>query len=113
MNDLVEQALLFDFYGELLTERQRNIYEAVVFDDFSLSEVAEDQGITRQGVHDMIRRCQKALNDYEAKLGLVRKFEQTKALANSIQVQTKAFRRDQDMEHIDRIEGILKEIEAL
>ena len=59
MEKIVEQTLLYDFYGELLTEHQRQIYEDVVFNDLSLSEVAEDRGISRQGVHDMIRRCSK------------------------------------------------------
>ena len=56
MEKFVEQTFLFDFYGELLTERQRQVYTSVVFEDYSLSEVAEELGISRQGVHDMIRR---------------------------------------------------------
>lgn len=74
MEKFVEQTLLYDFYGELLTERQRQVYESVVLEDYSLSEVAEDLGISRQGVHDMIRRCNKTLQDYESKLHLVEKF---------------------------------------
>ena len=56
MDKLARQALLYDFYGELLTEHQRNIYEDVVLNDYSLSEVAQDQGISRQGVHDLVKR---------------------------------------------------------
>ena len=52
MEKIVEQTLLYDFYGELLTEHQRRIYEDVVLNDYSLSEVAEDLGISRQGVQD-------------------------------------------------------------
>ena len=52
MDKLARQALLYDFYGELLTEHQQNVYEDVVLNDYSLSEVAQDQGISRQGVHD-------------------------------------------------------------
>lgn len=63
--------ILFDFYGELLTERQRQVYTSVVFEDYSLSEVAEELGISRQGVHDMIRRCNRTLEEYEEKLHLV------------------------------------------
>ena len=51
---ILEQTLLYDFYGELLTEHQQKIYEDVVFNDISCSEVAENQGISRQGVHDLI-----------------------------------------------------------
>ena len=54
MEKFVEQTLLYDFYEELLTERQQQVYESVVLEDFSLSEVAEEHGISRQGVHDMI-----------------------------------------------------------
>ena len=74
MEKFVEQALLYDFYGELLTERQRQVYESVVLEDYSLSEVAEELKISRQGVHDMIKRCNHILEGYEEKLHLVEKF---------------------------------------
>ncbi|MGX8703601.1 MAG: YlxM family DNA-binding protein [bacterium] len=74
MDAIYEKTLLFDFYGELLTERQRDIFREVVFEDCSLGEVAEAHGISRQGVHDMVRRSEKALRGYEEKLGLVGKF---------------------------------------
>ena len=74
MEKFVERTLLYDFYGELLTKRQQQIYESVVLEDYSLSEVAEELNISRQGVHDMIRRCDKALKGYEEKLHLVEKF---------------------------------------
>ena len=54
MNKLIEQALLYDFYGELLTEHQRSVYEEVVLNDYSISEVAQEAGISRQGVHDNV-----------------------------------------------------------
>ena len=74
MEKFVEQTLLYDFYGELLTERQQQVYESVVMEDYSLSEVAEDLGISRQGVHDMIKRCNHTLEEYESRLHLVEKF---------------------------------------
>ena len=74
MEKFVEQTLLYDFYGELLTERQQQVYESVVLEDYSLSEVAEDLGISRQGVHDMIKRCNHTLDEYESRLHLVEKF---------------------------------------
>jgi len=78
MERIFEQVLLYDFYGELLTEHQRNIYEDAVFNDMSLSEIAQEQGISRQGVHDLIKRCDKILQDYESKLHLVERFEKAK-----------------------------------
>ena len=78
MIKIVEQSMLYDFYGELLTEHQKNIYEDVVFNDMSPSEIAREEGISRQGVHDLIKRCDKILRDYEDKLHLVERFMQTK-----------------------------------
>lgn len=74
MNEILEQALLYDFYGELLTSHQKEIYEQFVLEDLSLSEIAESAGISRQGVHDLIKRCNKTLEGYESKLHLVEKF---------------------------------------
>ena len=75
MEKIVEQGLLYDFYGELLTEHQRRIYEDPVFNDLSLSEIAQNAGISRQGVHDLIKRCDKTLEEYENRLHLMARFE--------------------------------------
>lgn len=74
MEKIVEHGMLYDFYGELLTEHQRRIYEDAVYNDLSLSEIAEECGISRQGVHDMIKRCNHILEDYENRLHLVERF---------------------------------------
>ncbi len=74
MEKIVRQSLLYDFYGELLTDHQKNIYEEVVMNDMSYSEIGRIYGISRQGVYDMIKRCDKILEDYETKLKLVEKF---------------------------------------
>ena len=74
MDDIYGKTLLFDFYGELLTDHQKAIYEEVVMEDCSLSEVAKEHGISRQGVHELIKRITRALNDYEDKLHLVARF---------------------------------------
>jgi len=74
MKEILEQALLYDFYGELLTKHQREIYEQFVLEDLSLSEIAVHAGISRQGVHDLVKRCQKLLKGYEEKLHLVERF---------------------------------------
>ncbi len=78
MEKIYEQGLLYDFYGELLTPHQRSIYEDAVFHDMSLGEIAEERGISRQGVHDLIKRCDKILQGYESKLHLVEKFASAK-----------------------------------
>lgn len=74
MDEILKQALLYDFYGELLNDHQKEIYEQFVLEDLSLSEIAQDAGISRQGVHDLVKRCQKTLQGYEARLHLVEKF---------------------------------------
>ena len=74
MEEKLEQAYLYDFYGELLNEHQRQVYEDFVFNDLSLGEIASEEGISRQGVADLIKRCNKKLLDYEAKLHLVETF---------------------------------------
>ena len=74
MERFVEQTLLYDFYGELLTEHQRQVYEDVVLNDYSCTEVAKEYDISRQGVHDLVKRCSQTLKGYEEKLHLVEKF---------------------------------------
>lgn len=84
MEKIFEQGLLYDFYGELLTEHQRRIYEDAVYNDLSLGEIATEAGISRQGVHDLIKRCDKILLDYEAKLHLVERFETARKTVNEM-----------------------------
>ena len=78
MERIVEQNLLYDFYGELLNDHQKKIYEDAIYNDLSLSEIADEYGISRQGVHDLIKRVTKTLDGYEAKLHLIQKFLETK-----------------------------------
>ena len=84
MEKIVRQSLLFDFYGELLTEHQREIYEDCVMNDMSYTEVAGIYGISRQGVYDMIHRCDRLLGDSEEKLALVKRFLNARELADEI-----------------------------
>lgn len=84
MEKIVEQGLLYDFYGELLTEHQRQIYEDAVYNDMSLSELASTYGISRQGIHDLLRRCDKSLLEYEEKLHLIERFDKIKKLVLSM-----------------------------
>jgi len=74
MDRIIERGMLFDFYGELLTEHQKQIYEALVYNDMSLGEIADEYNISRQAAHDLIKRCDKILENYEKKLQLIKKF---------------------------------------
>ena len=65
---------LLDFYGDVLTERRRDALDFYYNDDMALSEIAEEMGISRQGVRDLIKKAEDELNFYEEKLGLAKKF---------------------------------------
>lgn len=79
MEDKIKSGYLYDFYGELLTEHQRSVYEMSINEDLSLSEIADTLSISRQAVHDILKRCDKLLSDYENRLHLVEKFMNIKA----------------------------------
>ncbi|ADQ14797.1 YlxM family DNA-binding protein [Halanaerobium hydrogeniformans] len=72
----IKMTLLFDFYGSLLTEKQQQINKSYFYNDLSLAEIADNIGISRQGVYDHLKRSEKSLKEYEAKLGLVKKYRE-------------------------------------
>ncbi|MBD5550334.1 MAG: YlxM family DNA-binding protein [Lachnospiraceae bacterium] len=113
MEKIVEQGLLYDFYGELLTEHQRNIYEDAVYNDMSLAEIAEQYGISRQGVHDLIKRCNKLLVGYEEKLQLVKKFTEAKKTITKIDTlaeEGKELPEEECRKHLDSIRKLTAEL---
>ena len=110
MEKFVRQTLLFDFYGELLTEHQQRIYEDVVCNDMSCSEVAAEQGVSRQGIHDLVKRCNRQLEEYEEKLHLVEKFGKTKEMVEEIRRLAAQYRLSADEKLIGRIDEIAGEI---
>ena len=75
LSERVRMTLLFDFYGELLTEKQKQILTCNLLDDLSLSEIAELHHISPQAVRDMLKRTEKTLCYYESKLKLLEEFE--------------------------------------
>ncbi len=84
MDEKLQQAYLYDFYGELLNDHQRRIYEDFYFNDLSLGEIAAQEEISRQAVADMVRRTGRKLAGYEEKLHLVEKFLKVKESAQEI-----------------------------
>ena len=107
MEEILKQTLLYDFYGELLTEHQKQVYEDVILNDYSLSEVAASLGISRQGLHDMVRRSSRLLEEYEAKLKLVEKFQNTKAMVAQIQsIANELKEANADVALVDKIEAM-------
>ncbi|HVJ47902.1 YlxM family DNA-binding protein [Desulfitobacterium sp.] len=94
MERFAEMALLADFYGPLLTEKQRNVWDLHYEQDLSLVEIATAEKISRQAVYDLLKRTEKILSEYEAKLGLIHRFllEQEKLIEvkKQLQVYTEA-----------------------
>ena len=84
MEKSIEISLLYDFYGELLSEKKREAASLYFNEDLSLSEIAQHMGITRQGVSDLIRRSESELYGFEDKLKLYSRFEAINASAAKI-----------------------------
>ena len=110
METKIELAYLYDFYGELLNEHQRQIYEDFVLNDLSLGEIASDEGISRQAVHDMVKRTSKKLIEYEKKLHLVEKFMHIKENVGQIHELAKQFKESNDENILNEIETISNQI---
>ncbi len=117
MDKIYEQTMLFDFYGELLTEHQRSVYEDALYHDLSLSEIAEERGISRQGVHDLLKRCDKILQEYESKLHLVERFAKAKRALEEIERLALAAEEDENKSKADTMAaeaaGMKKRLEAI
>lgn len=84
MEKLVRLALLYDFYGPLLTEKQRQFIELYYQQDWSLGEIAAHFGVSRQAVYDLLRRAEGALEEYEEKLRLVERFWEQRAAVEAV-----------------------------
>ena len=83
-HNALEMTLLLDYYGELLTEKQKTCFDLYYNQDLSLGEIAEEAGISRQGVHDSLARAEAILLDYEKKLGCVARAERQQLDLNII-----------------------------
>ena len=87
MSDRIETGWLYDFYGPLLTERQQKLLSLYCNEDFSLSEIAAREGISRQGVYDAVHRAERQLEAYEKQLGLLARYRSmTQGLEESLNV---------------------------
>lgn len=84
-NQTYRMTMLFDFYGELLTARQKEFFDLYYNEDLSLAEIAENAGITRQGVRDVIVRAEGTMQDVEDKTSLIKRFEHMRSHLAAIQ----------------------------
>lgn len=113
MDEIFKQTLLYDFYGELLTEHQKSVYEDFIFQDLSLSEIASLRGISRQGVFDLLHRINKSLENYEEKLHLVERFLLLKKDVTAIEAELtrlKASDPDADVSEMEQIITHMREM---
>ena len=83
-NDTLQKAMLFDFFGDLLTEKQYEYYDLYHNEDLSLSEIAESAGISKQGVYDIITRAEKTLTETEQRTGIVQKWTHVRSELSKI-----------------------------
>jgi hypothetical protein len=115
MDKFYEITLLYDFYGELLTEKQKNVIELYYLNDLSLFEIADEYNITRQAVLDMLKRTEKLLKQYEDKLHLTKLYFERKRKLDEIDLDfaaliSKSTVSDDDKESIQKLRKAVAEI---
>ena len=117
-NQAYRMALLYDFYGDMLTDRQKEFYDLYYNEDLSLAEIAENYGITRQGVRDVIVRAEAIPTELEDKTGIIRRFHKMQQQFLEIETAVKAISQRNDQRWQDdeveiqcgRIRGILDQL---
>ena len=117
-NQAYRMALLYDFYGDMLTDRQKEFYDLYYNEDLSLAEIAENYGITRQGVRDVIVRAEAILTELEDKTGIIKRFHKMQQQFLEIETAVKAISQRNDQRWQDdeveiqcgRIRGILDQL---
>lgn len=117
-NQTYRMTMLFDFYGELLTDRQKEFFDLYYNEDLSLTEIAENAGISRQGVRDVIVRAEAAMQEIEDKTGIIRRFESQRPHLNAIEAaaseaKTINYRRYEDPRLTELADLICSEVAAL
>ncbi|MDR1245475.1 MAG: YlxM family DNA-binding protein [Clostridiales Family XIII bacterium] len=115
LEDASKMNLLYDFYGGLLKQKQREIFRMYYAEDLSLAEVAADVGVSRQAVHETLKKSVAALEEYENKLGLATKYALAEKTLTSVgaAISLLAEERASDAELTDRLCGIRAIIDRL
>ena len=113
-NQAYRMALLYDFYGDMLTDRQREFYDLYYNEDLSLAEIAENYGITRQGVRDVIVRAEAVLTELEDKTGIIRRFHKMQEQFTQIESAVTAIaKRNDDRYQDDELESLCDQIQGV
>lgn len=110
LEERIELSLLYDFYGALLKENQQRMFEASILEDYNFTEIAEEEGISRQGAYDAIKRASKQLREYEEKLGLAARFKRQQLLVRELQETLQELPLPKEEERWKRAFQILEEI---
>ena len=115
MEEILQLTLLYDFYGELLTEKQKQTFELYYQNDLSLTEIGQELDISRQAVRDLLKRTEKILLEYDAKLQLVGRFLEQKKAIQTIKaiiedVERKEVLSPSSITQIEKIKNIADEI---
>lgn len=114
-------SMLYDFYGDLLTEKQQEVIELYYNEDLSLAEIASHSGITRQGVRDSIKRAEFQLFDFEEQLGLAQKFEQIKSILDDIlkntfeieQINSRLYNSNEITARVGKVTSLVRRVAEL
>lgn len=110
LDELVYLSMLYDFYGDLFNNHKKRVFEDYILNDLSLSEIADELNISRQGVHDIVKRCTQELKDYEDRLSLVKKFTSIKHKLGNIKEICLEIPRLGDIDRIQEIETLADDI---
>ena len=114
MDKIAETSILFDLYGVLLSKKKREVMQLYYEENLSLSEIAEEQGVSRAAVHDALRTAEKNLKDYESKLGLEADFHKRQDLVNKLRgeiAKLVSAENPKSGKHIQIIEKLLSNLE--
>ena len=117
----LQMTLLFDFFGELLTEKQREYFDLYYNEDLSLAEIASHSGITRQGVRDSIKRAEFQLTEFEEQLGLAGRFREIKSQLEEIkknafeieQINSRLYNSNEISARLEKIKALARQVAEL
>ena len=113
-NQAYRMALLYDFYGDMLTDRQKEFYDLYYNEDLSLAEIAENYGITRQGVRDVIVRAEAILTELEDKTGIIKRFHRMQAQFAQMETAVDAIaKRNDERWQDDEVETLCGQLKGV
>ncbi len=110
LDTIAQASLLYDFYGALLTDKQREVMELYHEENYSIVEIADELGVTKQAIHENLRKSEKILRSYEEKLGLMKSLLETRELIEAIDKKIDVLIRKAQESGRDEAEEGLKEI---